>query len=188
MPTLHRRAFCLASVSLLVGGRAHAEDVWARIRQGEVIALIRHATAPGTGDPPAFRLGDCSTQRNLSDEGRAQARRIGALFRQNGVSAASVLSSQWCRCLDTARGLALGDIREQPLLNSFFGESGQSEERSRQTLAWIRSLKPTAPVILVTHQVNITGLTGVFPASGEIIFVSIGKSGLKVEERLATSG
>ncbi|WP_137153448.1 histidine phosphatase family protein [Rhizobium sp. FKL33] len=186
MPLIERRAFCLAAAAMLAGGSAWAAEIWPLFRRGDVLALMRHATAPGTGDPDGFQLRDCSTQRNLSDEGRAQARRIGALFRQNGVNTASVYSSQWCRCLDTARGLGLGEVAEQPLLNSFFGEPGQSEARSAQTLAWIRSLKPAAPVVLVTHQVNITGLTGVFPASGEIIFVSLDKGAVTVLGRLET--
>lgn len=186
MPLMQRRAFCLAALSIAAARGARADDVWPLFRRGELIALMRHATAPGTGDPAGFQLRDCSTQRNLSEEGRAQARRIGGLFRENGVDAAAVYSSQWCRCLDTARGLGLGEVREQPLLNSFFGAPGEGDAHSRETLAWIRSLKTSAPVVLVTHQVNITGLTGVFPASGEIIFVSVTGRTLSVRGRLAT--
>ncbi|TIM16559.1 MAG: histidine phosphatase family protein, partial [Mesorhizobium sp.] len=74
-----------------------SEPLWAALRSGKAIALLRHAAAPGSGDSPGFRLGDCSTQRNLSAEGRAQSRAIGDLFRANGISSAAVYSSQWCR-------------------------------------------------------------------------------------------
>ena len=84
--------------------------LWAALRAGGHVALIRHALAPGTGDPAGFRVDDCATQRNLSPTGRAQARAIGERFRANGIDTAAVLSSQWCRCLDTARELALGEI------------------------------------------------------------------------------
>jgi broad specificity phosphatase PhoE len=191
MPLMKRRAICLATLSaalpLVISRGARAEDLWALLTRGEAIALMRHATAPGTGDPAGFKLGDCRTQRNLSDEGRAQAGRIGARFRANGVDTVAIYSSQWCRCLDTARGLGLGEVREQPLLNSFFGAPGEGVARSRETLAWIRSLQAGAPVVLVTHQVNITGLTGIFPASGEIIVVTINGDGLTVRGRLQTS-
>lgn len=184
MLVIERRAFVLGAFAFVAAGGARAEDVWEEFRRGDALALMRHATAPGTGDPPDFRLGDCSTQRNLSDEGRAQARRIGENIRRNGIERAAVYSSQWCRCLDTARALDLGEAREQPLLNSFFGKPGQSDARSRETLAWIRTLRRAAPTVLVTHQVNITALTGVFPASGEIIFVSPGQNMMAVRGRM----
>ena len=82
--------------------------LWAALRDGGHVALIRHALAPGTGDPAGFRVDDCATQRNLSPAGRAQARAIGERFRANGIDTAALFSSQWCRCLDTARELALG--------------------------------------------------------------------------------
>lgn len=186
MPPLKRRAVCLAALSMIAAPGVRAEDPWPLLRRGAALALMRHAIAPGTGDPGNFRLEDCSTQRNLSEEGRAQARRIGALFRDNGVDTASVYSSRWCRCLDTARLLGLGAVREQPLLNSFFGEPGEEEGRSRDTRAWIATLAPATPIVLVTHQVNITGLTGIFPSSGEILFLSRMDAELRLLGRLET--
>ncbi|MDX1541772.1 MAG: histidine phosphatase family protein, partial [Geminicoccaceae bacterium] len=94
--------------------------LWAALRSGEAVAMMRHALAPGTGDPAEFEIDDCSTQRNLSDRGRAQARAIGQRFRANGIERAEVGSSQWCRCLETARLLGLGDVEPMPALNSFF--------------------------------------------------------------------
>jgi len=153
------------------------EEVWAEFLQGRAVALIRHATAPGLGDPPGFRIGDCSTQRNLSQEGRQQARRIGDFFRTKGVKEATIYSSQWCRCLETAELLNLGQVNELPALNSFFQNSSSEEKQTTDIRQFISSLPAGKPVIMVSHQVNITALTGIFPSSGEIIMLRYNKSG-----------
>lgn len=142
---------------------------WTELLRGQAIAIIRHAIAPGFGDPPQFSIGDCSTQRNLSKKGRAQARRIGELFRSKGVKGASVFSSQWCRCLETAKLINLGDVKELPSLNSFFRDISTEDAQTLEIRNFIRTLPAGSPTILVTHQVNITALTGIFPSSGEII-------------------
>lgn len=172
------RRHVLAISALALATRAHAATKpWGALRDGQAMVLLRHASAPGTGDPPGFRLGACETQRNLSEEGRAQARRIGDLFRQYGVTAARIYSSQWCRCLDTATGLALGPVMELPLLNSFFGTPEDGREQTMRLRDWLTSLPTTAPLVLVTHQVNVTGLTAVVPQSGELVFVSLDSAG-----------
>lgn len=89
-------------------------------------AIMRHALAPGTGDPRNFDLTDCSTQRNLSEAGREQAKAVGELLRKSGIEKAGVYSSQWCRCLDTATLLGLGPVTELPALNSFFQQPEKS--------------------------------------------------------------
>jgi hypothetical protein len=109
--------------------------LWAALRDGGHVALIRHALAPGTGDPPEFRVEDCRTQRNLSPAGRAQARAIGERFRANGIGTAAVFSSQWCRCLDTARALALGEVTPFAGLNSFFAGRGDEARHTRAARA-----------------------------------------------------
>lgn len=149
------------------------EAVWAEFLQGRAVALLRHATAPGLGDPPGFHMGDCSTQRNLSQEGRQQARRIGDFFRTKGVKEATIYSSQWCRCLETARLLNLGQVNELPSLNSFFQNSSSEKKQTTETRHFISSLPAGKPVIMVSHQVNITALTGIFPSSGENYHVSL---------------
>jgi phosphohistidine phosphatase SixA len=169
----------LAGISCFSTGAIASENsvLWDALRSGGTVALLRHAVAPGTGDPAAFALRDCSTQRNLSEEGRAQAKRIGARFRANGIDNAMVFSSQWCRCLETAKLLGLGPVKELPALNSFFG---RYERRGAQITAmkiWIARQELGARVLLVTHQVNITGLTNVFPASGELVIVSRAEDG-----------
>lgn len=154
-----------------------AADVWTALRSGGHVALMRHAIAPGTGDPADFTLGDCSTQRILSDEGRAQARRIGARFRANGIEAARVFSSQWCRCLETAALLGLGPVAELPLLNSFFANMGRRAAQTSALEDWLAGQEGRQPRILVTHQVNITALTGVYPASGEVVVIRRAEDG-----------
>lgn len=157
-------------------------DLWQALRSGTAVALVRHAEAPGTGDPGGFRLDDCSTQRNLSPAGREQAARLGESFRQHGIASADIRSSAWCRCRDTATGLALGPVQVAPPLNSFFGDSAAAAERTAALRQLIAGLPAGKPAVLVTHQVNITALTGIFPRSGEVIVVQ--RDGLAVLGRL----
>ena len=131
------------------------------------VLMLRHANAPGTGDPPNFSLEDCATQRNLDEVGRGQAVALGRRLAQAGVKDVKVYSSQWCRCLDTARLLNLGPVEPLPTLNSFYPRPEQREP----TLAALRSFLaklPTAgaPVVLVTHQFTINAFTSEPTASG----------------------
>ncbi|MDP3242881.1 MAG: histidine phosphatase family protein [Reyranella sp.] len=163
-------------------------DPWAVLRRPGSFALIRHATAPGTSDPAGFRLEDCATQRNLSAEGRAQSVRIGDLFRANGIAAAEVYSSQWCRCLDTASLMKLGEIRPQPLLNSFFQDRSRETAQIEALRQWIGRLDLARPTVFVTHQVVVTALSQIFPGSGEIVAMQRGADGrLTVQGRLPTA-
>ncbi|WP_239491409.1 histidine phosphatase family protein [Luteitalea sp. TBR-22] len=144
----------------------------ARARDPGIVTLLRHARAPGTGDPAGFTLADCASQRNLSEQGRQQARRLGEAFRAVGVKDADVRSSQWCRCVETARLLGVGGVQVAPYLNSFFAGRGD-EAASTQALraAILAKVDSRRPTLLVTHQVNITALTGIVPAEGEVVFV-----------------
>lgn len=146
-----------------------APELWQALRSGAAVALIRHAEAPGTGDPPGYRLDDCATQRNLSPEGRAQAARLGEAFRRAGIAAAEIRSSAWCRCRDTAAGLALGPVQVAGPLNSFFGAPASAADSTAAMRQLIAGLPPDRPAVLVSHQVNITALTGVYPRSGEMV-------------------
>lgn len=166
----------LLSIMMPLAAKAD-QDLWQKLREGSHQALLRHALAPGTGDPAEFTIGDCYTQRNLSTSGRNQAERIGARFRANGVEHAQVFSSQWCRCLDTATLLGLGNVQELPFLNSFFR---RVERRGQQTEAlneWLKDAGHDKPLVVVTHQVNITALTGVYPTSGELVIVHVDANG-----------
>ena len=165
---------------------ANDDALWAGLRSGEQVALIRHAEAPGVGDPAGFKLGDCSTQRNLSDQGRRQAKDAGALFRSKGIASATVYSSQWCRCLDTASGLELGPVVPQPALNSFFEESARGGEQTAALRRLIRERPAGKPLVMVTHQVNITALSGVYPQSGEIVVLRPEGEKWTVQGRIST--
>ena len=142
-------------------------DFWRQLRLGGCVVLMRHATTePGTGDPPEFRLGDCRTQRNLSDDGRAQARRVGQAFAAQGIAPPTVRSSAWCRCTETAQ-LAFGAHSVWPAINSFFqGDAGPAQ--TREVLQALATHRAPGNLVLVTHQVNISALTGEFLAMGEL--------------------
>lgn len=173
---LHRYLGTLLPVLLFAHGltapAAHANnDLWNKLQSGGYVLLMRHAsTDPGLGDPPEFRLGDCATQRNLSAAGRDEARRSGRQFAERGIAISAVLSSRWCRSLDTAQ-LAFGTATPYPPLDSFFAKTAGSEKQTAATIARIRGFRGPGNLALVTHQVNITALTGQYPAQGEIFVV-----------------
>lgn len=133
------------------------------------IYLLRHALAPGIGDPQNFDVKDCSTQRNLSEEGQRQAVRIGKKFHDNGIKEPIVLSSQWCRCLETAELLGFKNIQDFSVLNSFFENFDLKDKQTVALESWLKKQKLDNHIVLVTHQVNITSLTGVSPVSGEMV-------------------
>jgi len=140
---------------------AHATDALAELAQPGRALIVRHAIAPGFGDPSDFRLGDCATQRNLDAAGRAQARALGARLRAAGIRQAKVYSSQWCRCLETARLLGLGEVEPLPALNSFHGRPEEREPKLAAVREFLAGLpRDGGPVVLVTHQVTISGITG----------------------------
>jgi len=147
------------------------EWLWDALRSKHHFALLRHALAPGTGDPPEFTLGRRETQRNLSPEGRRQAKRIGDLFRVHGINEARVFSSEWYRCQDTAELLDLGPVNSLSALNSFFQNYEQKDAGTESLKIWLSQQEIDKPLVLVTHQVNITALAGVYPSSGEIVVV-----------------
>ena len=135
-------------------------------RQGGVL-MVRHAsTEPGLGDPAGFKLGQCSTQRNLSEAGRAQALAMGDWFQRHRLQLKDVFSSQWCRCQDTAR-LAWGRVQDWPALNSTFDGQGQHERQLAELRERMRQLPVGVLEVWVTHQVIMTALTQAYPAMGE---------------------
>ena len=161
---------------------AAAEDGWLALREPGTVVLFRHATAPGVGDPANFKAFDCKTQRNLNEAGRAEARKLGEDFRSRKIEVGAVLSSQWCRTRDTAR-LAFGDlVRYEPAFNSSFLASATiSEAQTAQARAVLTQWRGPGVLVVVTHQVNITALTGVNLASAEGVVVTVaGDGSLKV--------
>jgi len=137
------------------------------------IIFIRHALAPGYGDPSAFDVTDCSTQRNLNDVGIRQAQALGREIK-TAIAAAkrpltAVLSSQWCRCLDTAAEMALGPVEAFAGLNSFFQGYADQEATLAMLTSKTASLSADDLVIMVTHQVVIRAATGISPPSGGLV-------------------
>lgn len=148
---------------------------------GKVI-IVRHAIAPGMGDPANFKIGDCSTQRNLDASGREQALAMGEWLRSRGVDRARIYSSQWCRCKDTAELMKFGPVTQLPALNSFFQRREEKESNMRSLRHFLsEQTLDSSLTILVTHQVTITALTGVYPGSGTgVMLVLDGKGGFDI--------
>lgn len=173
MTKLRTFSVAIGALAIWLAGAtvASAEQaaLWQALRDGGHVALIRHALAPGTGDPAGLTVGDCSTQRNLSEVGRAQAGRIGDRFRANGIAQAAVFTSQWCRCRDTADLMGLGDPTELPALNSFHGRPERRAPQMAALESWLAERRPDGPMVLVTHQVVIAAATGSYASSGEMV-------------------
>lgn len=173
---------CLTHLALIVTvlglepPAAKASDaLWQALRTPGHVALMRHSLAPGSGDPSNFDLNDCSTQRNLSDEGRAQARRVGEEFRSKGIEIDAVYSSSWCRCLETADLLGRASVQPLDALNSQMNLGSKQEDALRVFL--MRRGESAPPIMLVTHSSNIQGLISKRASSGEVLVVRIRPGG-----------
>ena len=162
---------------IAAGALADQTEVIDRLKFGGHILMIRHALAPGSGDPPNFKISDCSTQRNLDESGQTQARRIGMWLRTNGIKSPRIYSSQWCRCLETARLIDLGPVQELAALNSFY-EKTENREPNLQALNQFISQQPVDGklIILVTHFVTIAAIAGTSVSSGEGALLELQKN------------
>jgi phosphohistidine phosphatase SixA len=162
----------LLAAALATTPAAASEELWALLGGGGQVVMIRHAsTVPGTGDPPGFRLDDCASQRNLSAEGAEEARRLGAAFRARGVPVGRVLSSRWCRCLETAM-IAFGRAEPTPILNSLYADRTGEAEQVRAIRALAGERPADGNLILVSHQATIAAAIGVYPAPGEVVILT----------------
>ncbi|MEJ5988572.1 histidine phosphatase family protein [Ramlibacter sp. PS3R-8] len=177
----------LAGVLAIAATVAQADDaLWALLREGGQVVVIRHAlTDPGVGDPPGFQLGECRTQRNLSEEGRGEARRLGDALRARRVPVAGVQSSPWCRSMETAQLAFRRAAQAQPALGNLFGRP----EREAQQVADLRRLVQAPAgggnLFLVTHGSTTLALTGVSPATAEMVVLTPqAGGGFKVAGRL----
>jgi len=178
----------LLALTAIAVTNTHADqvDLIKKMMSGVNILMIRHAYAPGSGDPDNFKVGDCTTQRNLDDRGREQARSIGDWLRSKGIKAARVYSSQWCRCLETARLLDLGTVAELPALNSFYEFPKDQEPNIKALRSFIANLPANGElIIMVTHFVTILEITGKGVSSGEGVVLKLkGKGTYDVLGRL----
>jgi len=177
---MHFLKYCLLSLFLLtvsVQADSHNSSLIKAMQDGGHILMIRHAKAPGFGDPENIKIGDCSTQRNLDEQGRQQAVKIGDWLRSNKIETAAVYSSQWCRCMDTARLLNMGTVAEMPPLNSFY-QMTQNREPSLQVLKSFIAEQTTDKklIIMVTHHVTIDAISGQNVASGEGVLLKLNDS------------
>jgi broad specificity phosphatase PhoE len=161
---------------LLPASAAADEKLWSLLKGGGQVVLVRHTiTTPGAGDPPGMRLDDCSTQRNLTDAGREHARRIGAEWRKRAIPLERVLSSPWCRCLETARLALAREAEVSQALSNLFGRPENRERQVRELQSLISSPSGKGNLVLVTHGSTIAALTGISPGTGEMVVISRGK-------------
>ena len=172
----------LLSVPVLAASPA-GTNPWVALKNGGIL-LVRHANAPGGGDPPGFNLNECATQRNLDTIGQRQATNIGARFEAEKIKPTAVFSSQWCRCKETAARAFPNLAQDAPAFNSFFQtpEAGQKQTKAAQKvlLTWAAKNRGMGTLVVVTHQVNITQLTGVVPAPGEGVVLAFDGKKLNV--------
>ena len=146
------------------------ENIVEILKKEDNIIFIRHAIAPGNGDPPNFDISNCSTQRNLSKDGELQALKIGEFFKKNDIKFTKVLSSEWCRCKDTAK-IAFGNYETKNFLNSFYDErfSENKDKQISDFKKFIRNWNKTGNLVLVTHYVVIFEILDLPTSSGEIV-------------------
>ena len=180
--------FFTVTIALFLAGLSQAsatEAGWALLRQGGQIVLLVNANAPGTGDPANFDIDNCRTQRNLSERGRQQARKIGALFAARAEPVETVYSSRYCRALDTAR-LAFGDrlVETMPALDSIARDPAGAENADEAVVAVIRGYSGSGNLVLVTHPENVLALVGVKAREGEAVIVALHGETLAVIGRI----
>ena len=168
---------CMAIFGLL---QANASELSEALKKSDHVLLMRHALAPGVGDPAGYTLQDCKTQRNLDATGRAQAQKIGQWLKAQGVREALVFSSAWCRCKETAERLDFGAPLHEPSLNSFFDDMRQGPQSKLSLQKFIAAQlknKGGKALILVTHHVNIAEFMGENVGSGDMVLVKVNAAG-----------
>lgn len=177
----------LAAILLLVltSAAGATEAGWALLRDGGHVVLLRHANAPGTGDPANFDITKCATQRNLSDRGRQQAKRIGALFAARAAPVEKALASNYCRCAETAR-LAFGEALTEldSRLDFMPGDAEGNEEKALALIEFIRGYTDSANLVMVVNEDVAQRLVGVVPREAEALIVARGGETLKVAGRI----
>ena len=161
-----------------------------KLQDGTHVLLMRHADAPGYGDPKNYQISQCSTQRNLGDLGRKQAKAIGDWISKQGIQQAKVYSSPWCRCVDTATLLNKGGVKKELALGSFFDDMSQAKKQTEELTKFIaveRKQSPNIPIIMVTHHVNIQSYVGEVVNSGDMVLVKVDSAGKPLSFKLYPS-
>jgi phosphohistidine phosphatase SixA len=170
----------LIGLAFTGGFQATASELSDLLKNPDHVLLMRHANAPGVGDPAGYKLQDCKTQRNLDARGREQAQRTGQWLRSQGVGNALVFSSAWCRCKETAENLAFGTPEPEASLNSFFDNMRQGPQSNLNLQKFIANqlkTKGDKALVLVTHQVNITEFTGETVGTGDMVLAKVNAAG-----------
>lgn len=168
---------CLLGV---IGSHSNASELSELLKANDHVLLMRHALAPGVGDPAGYQLDNCKSQRNLDVQGRAQAQRIGQWLKSQGVRDALVFSSAWCRCKETAEKLGLGTPVHEAALNSFFDDMRQGPQSNVKLQKFIETQlksKSSKALILVTHHVNIAEFMGENVGSGDMVLAKVSPQG-----------
>jgi phosphohistidine phosphatase SixA len=187
MSRLALAALALSLIFAPTWAVADERDAWAALVSGSHVALVRHGSAPPGygGDPPGFKIDDCATQRNMDERGREQAQALGEAFRQHGVPVDKILSSPWCRCLETARLMALGPVESVMAV--------ASSERSPERLVLLKQIvadwRGPGTLVLVTHALTVRALVGIMPEQAETVVVRprLGdQAGMDVVGRIST--
>lgn len=182
-----RLSHCLLACFFLAASQFSHAGLKEDLETGPYVLMMRHADAPGYSDPDGYNLNDCSTQRNLGEAGKTQAKMIGQWLKTQGLESAQVFSSPWCRCKDTATLLNKGAVTVEPSLGSFFENRGNRQEQTRLTqikIAELLKTSPRKPVIMVTHQVNIQAFAGQSLSSGSMVLVKVNPSGQYISHQL----
>lgn len=162
-------------------------DLASKLKDGNHVLLMRHADAPGYGDPKNYQISECSTQRNLGDMGRKQAKNTGDWLSNQGIEQAKVYSSPWCRCVDTATLLNKGAVKKEVALGSFFDDMSQAKRQTDELVKLIaaeRKQSPNMPIIMVTHHVNIQSYVGMVVNSGDMVLVKVDPTGKPISFKL----
>lgn len=188
-----RLSFFLALCALLFAQSKLAvaqSELANKLQDGTHVLLMRHADAPGYGDPKNYQISQCSTQRNLGDLGRKQAKTIGDWLSKQGIQQAKVYSSPWCRCVDTATLLNKGEVKKELALGSFFDDMSQAKKQTEELTKFIaveRKQSPNVPIIMVTHHVNIQSYVGEVVNSGDMVLVKVDSAGKPLSFKLYPS-
>jgi phosphohistidine phosphatase SixA len=176
-----RLPLMLLALIVLAAPAARADDnaMWALLKVPGHIVILRHSNAPGaTPEPYGIDLKDCSIQRSLDDAGRAQARRIGDEFRKHGITKARLVSSQFCRALETAKLTGLGPVAELPALNQvFLPDLSGMRETAEKTVKFMKTIPAKQFTVLLSHVSNIQSIAGVNLSSGEMAVVHLDAAG-----------
>lgn len=187
------RALLAFGVLLASGTHSDADEAGlAALRAGGHVAMIRHgSTTPGAGDPLGFKLEDCATQRNLTEEGRAESRKLGAMLRTENIAIDRVLSSEWCRCIETAELIGVGPVVRETALNNLYGRPQNRERQVREMRALISAWRGPGNLLLSTHGANMGALMGINPETATGVVLAPApetKEGFRVVGRIGPEG